>query len=62
MLVEPSVTVFAPAPVPKFTVVAAASVEIPTVPVPEFAVIVPFVVVIPIFPDADVTFNAPLPD
>src|SRR5437899_6319882 len=52
-LVEPKVAVFTPAPVAIFTVVAAASAEIPIVPVPDAKVIAPLV---------DVIFNAPEPD
>jgi len=52
-LVEPKVAVFAPAPVATLTVLAVASVEIPTVPVPESIVIAALV---------PVMFRAPVPD
>ena len=58
VLVEPRVTVFAAAPVPKFTVVAAASELTAMVPVPELAVIVPLVDVIASAQDPDCTVVA----
>lgn len=53
VLVDPKVTVLAPAPVARLTVVAAASVEMPMAPVPELCVCAPLV---------EVIFNAPEPD
>ena len=44
VLTEPKVTVLAPAPVARLTVVAVASVLMPIVPVPELIVIAPVVV------------------
>jgi len=50
VLVEPSVTVLAAAPVAKLTVVAAASILMPKVPVPELKELLPLEAAIEIPP------------